>query len=91
MRETEPAAARLPLLFLVADTARAMTKLRARDRAQLVVFAYQAGLVGPAGRIDPAAARGGVSRLWGARDLPAWTTYSKGPIQRLCPVCADRR
>jgi DNA-binding NarL/FixJ family response regulator len=27
--------------------ARAMTKLRARDRAQLVVFAYQAGLVGP--------------------------------------------
>ena len=30
MRETEPAAARLPLLFLVADTARAMTKLRAR-------------------------------------------------------------
>ena len=70
MRETEPAAARLPLLFLVADTARAMTKLRARDRAQLVVFAYQAGLVGPAGRIDPAAARGGVSRLWGARICP---------------------
>jgi DNA-binding NarL/FixJ family response regulator len=27
--------------------ARAMTKLRARDRAQLVVFAYQAGLVRP--------------------------------------------
>jgi hypothetical protein len=24
-----------------------MTKLRARDRAQLVVFAYQAGLVRP--------------------------------------------
>jgi DNA-binding NarL/FixJ family response regulator len=27
--------------------ARAMTKLGARDRAQLVVFAYQAGLVRP--------------------------------------------
>jgi DNA-binding NarL/FixJ family response regulator len=27
--------------------ARAMTKLRARDRAQLVVLAYQAGLVRP--------------------------------------------
>ena len=27
--------------------ARAMTKLRARDRAQLVVYAYQAGLVRP--------------------------------------------
>ena len=27
--------------------ARAMTKLQARDRAQLVVFAYQAGLVRP--------------------------------------------
>ena len=26
---------------------RAMTKLHARDRAQLVVFAYQAGLVTP--------------------------------------------
>ncbi len=26
---------------------RAMTKLRARDRAQLVVFAYEAGLVAP--------------------------------------------
>ena len=26
---------------------RAMTKLGARDRAQLVVFAYQAGLVRP--------------------------------------------
>ena len=66
------AAARTPLLFLVADTggghrraaqgvgqsfvspstvkthaARAMTKLAARDRAQLVVFAYEAGLVRP--------------------------------------------
>jgi len=29
--------------------ARAMTKLQARDRAQLVVFAYQAGLVRPDG------------------------------------------
>ena len=28
---------------------RAMTKLRARDRAQLVVFAYQSGLVAPPG------------------------------------------
>jgi DNA-binding NarL/FixJ family response regulator len=28
-------------------TARALTKLGARDRAQLVVFAYQAGLVRP--------------------------------------------
>ncbi|WP_067172102.1 response regulator [Microtetraspora niveoalba] len=28
---------------------RAMTKLHARDRAQLVVFAYQSGLVGPDG------------------------------------------
>jgi DNA-binding CsgD family transcriptional regulator len=27
--------------------ARAMTKLRARDRAQLVVFAYQSGLAQP--------------------------------------------
>jgi DNA-binding NarL/FixJ family response regulator len=26
---------------------RAMTKLHARDRAQLVVFAYQSGLVAP--------------------------------------------
>lgn len=32
---------------------RAMTKLGARDRAQLVVFAYQSGLVRPA-RGDPA-------------------------------------
>ena len=30
-----------------AHAARAMTKLGARDRAQLVVFAYQAGLVRP--------------------------------------------
>jgi len=29
---------------------RAMTKLHARDRAQLVVIAYQTGLVEPAGR-----------------------------------------
>lgn len=29
---------------------RAMTKLGARDRAQLVVMAYESGLVGPAGR-----------------------------------------
>jgi DNA-binding NarL/FixJ family response regulator len=28
---------------------RAMTKLHARDRAQLVVFAYQSGLVAPLG------------------------------------------
>jgi DNA-binding NarL/FixJ family response regulator len=28
---------------------RAMTKLGARDRAQLVVFAYQSGLVSPRG------------------------------------------
>jgi DNA-binding NarL/FixJ family response regulator len=28
---------------------RAMTKLHARDRAQLVVFAYQSGLVAPGG------------------------------------------
>ena len=28
---------------------RSMTKLHARDRAQLVVFAYQAGLVTPGG------------------------------------------
>ena len=39
-------------IFVSASTvkthaARAMTKLRARDRAQLVVFAYQAGLVRP--------------------------------------------
>jgi DNA-binding NarL/FixJ family response regulator len=32
-------------LLSLAD--RAMTKLGARDRAQLVVFAYQAGLVRP--------------------------------------------
>ena len=30
---------------------RAMTKLHARDRAQLVVFAYQSGLVAP--RVGP--------------------------------------
>ncbi|KAF0845736.1 response regulator transcription factor [Nocardia caishijiensis] len=29
---------------------RAMTKLRARDRAQLVVFAYESGLVTPGNR-----------------------------------------
>jgi len=36
---------------------RAMVKLRARDRAQLVVFAYESGLVPPgpqAGRPAPA-------------------------------------
>jgi DNA-binding NarL/FixJ family response regulator len=37
--------------------ARAMTKLRARDRAQLVVFAYQAGLVRP-GWAEPSPGRG---------------------------------
>ncbi len=29
---------------------RAMTKLQARDRAQLVVFAYESGLVSPGNR-----------------------------------------
>lgn len=33
---------------------RAMAKLSARDRAQLVVFAYPAGLIGPRGSADPA-------------------------------------
>jgi hypothetical protein len=34
--------------------ARAVAKLRARDRAQLVVFAYQAGLVRPGWQDDHA-------------------------------------
>lgn len=32
---------------------RAMTKLGARDRAQMVVFAYESGLVTPRGRVEP--------------------------------------
>ena len=42
-------AARLHLSPMTAKThvSRAMTKLGARDRAQLVVFAYESGLVRP--------------------------------------------
>jgi DNA-binding NarL/FixJ family response regulator len=42
-------AARLVVSAATARThvSRAITKLHARDRAQLVVFAYQSGLVGP--------------------------------------------
>ncbi|GAA4414497.1 response regulator [Actinokineospora soli] len=44
-------AARMVISPLTAKTHvnRAMTKLRARDRAQLVVFAYESGLVAPGG------------------------------------------
>ncbi|WP_055587865.1 response regulator [Peterkaempfera griseoplana] len=44
-------AARMVISPLTAKTHinRAMTKLRARDRAQLVVFAYESGLVSPQG------------------------------------------
>jgi len=46
----EEIAAELVLSPATARThvSRAMVKLRARDRAQLVVFAYQSGLVRPA-------------------------------------------
>lgn len=52
-------AARMVISPLTAKTHvnRAMAKLRARDRAQLVVFAYESGLVPPgpqAGRPAPA-------------------------------------
>ena len=45
-------AARLVVSPLTAKThvSRAMTKLGARDRAQLVVLAYTSGLAGPVGR-----------------------------------------
>ena len=48
----EEAADDLHLSPLTAKThiSRAMTKLGARDRAQLVVMAYESGLVGPGGR-----------------------------------------
>ena len=44
-------AARLVVSRLTAKThvSRAMTKVGARDRAQLVVFAYESGLVAPRG------------------------------------------
>ena len=49
-------AARLYLSPLTAKThvSRAMTKLSARDRAQLVVIAYESGLVAPGQRTRPA-------------------------------------
>ncbi|GAA0794787.1 response regulator [Spirilliplanes yamanashiensis] len=53
-------AARMVISPLTAKTHvnRAMTKLHARDRAQLVVFAYESGLVAPrTGAPPPAAAR----------------------------------
>jgi DNA-binding NarL/FixJ family response regulator len=37
---------------------RSMTKLGARDRAQLVVFAYQTGLVSPRSSLPPAGRAG---------------------------------
>jgi hypothetical protein len=51
--------------------ARAMTKLGARDRAQLVVFAYQAGLVRP-GWADRPPSRSG-------RENGAWTHARRPP------------
>jgi DNA-binding NarL/FixJ family response regulator len=45
-------AAQMVISLATAKThiSRAMTKLRARDRAQLVVLAYESGLVTPASR-----------------------------------------
>ena len=52
-------AARLVVSPLTAKThvSRAMTKLAARDRAQLVVIAYEHGLAGPGGQGGPAGSR----------------------------------
>ena len=49
-RPNEEIARRLQMSAATARThvSRAMVKLHARDRAQLVVFAYQSGLVRPA-------------------------------------------
>ena len=54
-------AARLVVSPLTAKThvSRSMTKLAARDRAQLVVIAYEHGLAGPGGQGGPAGSRTG--------------------------------
>jgi DNA-binding NarL/FixJ family response regulator len=54
-------AARLVVSPLTAKThvSRSMTKLAARDRAQLVVIAYEHGLAGPGGQGGPAGSRPG--------------------------------
>jgi DNA-binding NarL/FixJ family response regulator len=54
-------AARLVVSPLTAKThvSRSMTKLAARDRAQLVVIAYEHGLAGPGGQGGPAGSRAG--------------------------------
>src|SRR5207253_11499151 len=54
-------AARLVVSPLTAKThvSRAMTKLAARDRAQLVVIAYEHGLAGPGGQLGPPGSRAG--------------------------------
>jgi DNA-binding NarL/FixJ family response regulator len=52
-------AARLVVSPLTAKThvSRSMTKLAARDRAQLVVIAYEHGLAGPGGQGGPPGSR----------------------------------
>ena len=52
-------AARLVVSPLTAKThvSRSMTKLAARDRAQLVVIAYEHGLAGPGGQVGPPGSR----------------------------------
>ena len=54
-------AARLVVSPLTAKThvSRSMTKLAARDRAQLVVIAYEHGLAGPGGQAGPPGSRAG--------------------------------
>jgi DNA-binding NarL/FixJ family response regulator len=54
-------AARLVVSPLTAKThvSRSMTKLAARDRAQLVVIAYEHGLAGPGGQVGPPGSRAG--------------------------------
>jgi len=59
-----------------AHIARAMTKVNARDRAQLVVFAYQVGLVRPAGPWSFVTVRRSRGAVPGAR--------------RRCPRCSTR-
>ena len=57
----EEIAAQLVVSPLTAKThvSRAMTKLAARDRAQLVVIAYEHGLAGPGGQAGPPGSRAG--------------------------------
>ena len=73
---------------------RAMIKLAARDRAQLVVFAYQSGLVDAPSRWRPArraAGRGGrveggatlAVAGWAARSRLAAQTTTNGKLRRV--------